>query len=450
MKDEVINYRKLNNYDLETDYDDIVRYKTTGNTPNKLDADQEARFIEKYKPFKVRNNKLYYSHLEVIKKKDIAKTLQPIYEDPSLGLGNGITRFYYIVVNNYLNITREDAQAFLKRQSTYQLTYKPRKKKQELLKYNAPHIAYAMDLIDISRYSTHNKNYKFLLTMVDVYSQQVWIRKLKNKEAVSINAELIKIFEVQQPKIMLMDNGGEFKGINLDLFKQLKIKILNTPSHTPQPNIEQLNSSVRRMISQILVHFAGQGNTFDYITYIGDIEDNINHSNALAVNVRKREKKANLRRATPQVLIKAKFKIGDKVRIIQAAIESQVRKQNKQNLQKYQHVKYSLDVFEVIKIYKPQNKANALPFYVLQFPTGEQVVNNSNDKLRRFKENELLIVPANTVGSIPTEQQNDKLNGITGNAPVVVPNAQRNNQANEEPEEEQVPTKRITRRQGKR
>ena len=37
-----------------------------------------------------------------------------IYKDDTLGLGLGITQFYYQVCRKYLNITRKDATLFLK------------------------------------------------------------------------------------------------------------------------------------------------------------------------------------------------------------------------------------------------------------------------------------------------------------------------------------------------
>ena len=165
-----------------------------------------------------------------------------------------------------------------------------------------------MDLIDISRYSTHNRNYKFILSVIDVFSQQIYLRKLKNKEAHAINSVLKPIFETQSPKLLLLDNGGEFRGLNDALFKKHNIKILNTPSHTPQPNIEQINGNIRRILSHIFVEYK----TLNWVDFIHDIETNINNYNALPRNIAKRQENID---NLENNIIKPKYQMGDFVRI---------------------------------------------------------------------------------------------------------------------------------------
>jgi len=394
------NVRKLNNYNYEKDYDNIIEYLTNSTLPTKLSTQQQKRFIEKYKPFHLpANNKLMYEKLEVIKKEDITKTLQPMYIP---NIGQGQNHFYAIVQNKYLNITKQDVINFLRKQVTYQLTFKPKITQQPVKKYTKPNVAWAMDLIDISRYSTHNRNYKFILSVIDVFSQQIYLRKLKNKEAHAINSVLKPIFETQSPKNLLLDNGGEFRGLNDALFKKHNIKILNTPSHTPQPNIEQINGNIRRILSHIFVEYK----TLNWVDFIHDIETNINNYNALPRNIAKRQENID---NLENNIIKPKYRMGDFVRIKQTVFSSHARQENKAGFMKYQNVKYGIYKYKIARIYK-SNKANGLPFYGLADMENQVVYTDDMKKIRRFREIDLQKVPENSIGEVISFEQNQKLN----------------------------------------
>ena len=402
------NYRKLNNYDFESDYDHIITYKTTGETPRNYSESQTKRFVRKYrKHFRIIDNNIFFNHLQVIRKKDITEYLQPIFDNPQEGFGHGITQFYNIVANKYLNVTRKDVENFLKQQMTYQLTFKPRKRSEPVKKYNKSHQAYALDLIDIHRYSTTNKNNNFILTMIDVFSQECWLRPLKNKNAEDIYKALKPILEKNKPKQILLDNGTEFKGINKDMFKELKIKVNYTPSHTPQANIEKFNGQIRQILSKLFVQ---QKNT-NWILHLNDIQENINNYNSLPVNQQKRARAVEKRKENPPKETKPLFETGNVVRISQHAFEPHVRSEIKKGLQKYIHVKFSIHLFKIFKIYKPY-KSNSLPYYsVKHIESGDVISNDNNDKPRRFREIDLLLVD-NVIGQDLTQSQNDRLNGL--------------------------------------
>ena len=93
------NFRKINNFGLEKDYNNIINYKQNKQLPDNLSNSQKTRFIKKYKNFKIKDdNKLFYDDLEVIKKADIDETLKPIYNNISEGFGHGIKQFYEILL----------------------------------------------------------------------------------------------------------------------------------------------------------------------------------------------------------------------------------------------------------------------------------------------------------------------------------------------------------------
>ena len=260
---------------------------------------------------------------------------------------------------------------------------------------------WSADLIDIHRYDGYNKQHKFILTMIDNYSKQVWLRPLKNKEAIAISRQLRPIFEKESPIMLNIDNGGEFRDIQL--FQEFNIKIVNSASHVPISIIENLNGQVRKFLSQIFVHTG----TLNWIDHLADVEKNINDYNSLPKNIKKREKKSN------EIILKnkPKFKIDDFVRVKQSTINNKIRAENKQHQQKYIHVKYSIRLYKIYKVYKPR-KTNSLSYYELIDVEANNIIGQDNDANKRklFREIDLQLVPENSTGIMLTQAENTKLN----------------------------------------
>ena len=48
---------------------------------------------------------------------------------------------------------------------------------------SAPNERFAIDLIDMNRYESQNKHYRYILTCIDHYSRSVWAVPLKIRKA---------------------------------------------------------------------------------------------------------------------------------------------------------------------------------------------------------------------------------------------------------------------------
>ncbi len=127
---------KLNNYRYTVEeplytnenIEKIKQYIKSGKIPNDLNDIQTKRFIERFKyNYELKNNKVFYKHLELISNEDMNDKLKEIYDDPNIGLGLGIVSFYKIVKDKYIGIKRDDVEKFLKNQTVYQITREPRK-----------------------------------------------------------------------------------------------------------------------------------------------------------------------------------------------------------------------------------------------------------------------------------------------------------------------------------
>ena len=81
---------------------------------------------------------------------------------------------------------RRNAPAW-KKQLTKELL-KPKLKRFPRRRVFSPSVdaIWAGDLLDIHQYARVNKNYTFILVLIDVFSKYAWARPLKNKEGVSV------------------------------------------------------------------------------------------------------------------------------------------------------------------------------------------------------------------------------------------------------------------------
>ena len=67
-----------------------------------------------------------------------------------------------------------------------------------------------LDIVDLSNLATANKNYKYLLVAIDVYSRLAFVVPMKNKTATAVNTAIIEILDQTEPTIINCDNGSKF------------------------------------------------------------------------------------------------------------------------------------------------------------------------------------------------------------------------------------------------
>ena len=66
------------------------------------------------------------------------------------------------------------------------------------------------DLVDLSSISKYNDAYKFLLTVIDVFSKVAWAVPLKNKSGQTLTEAFSKLFQERKPAHLQTDKGTEF------------------------------------------------------------------------------------------------------------------------------------------------------------------------------------------------------------------------------------------------
>ena len=409
---KTIIINKLNNYDWSDDQIEIVKqYLLNGTIPNNINTNfKHKRFIDKYKDFELKNNKIYFTplNLEVIPNNKKQETLKHFY-DSNQAIGNGKINFYKKIIDRYLNIKRKDTDEFINRQPIYQINKEARHIVNKPIMAKACGERVAVDLVSVDNLEEFNKRNNYILTAIDYFSRKVWARPLKNKEAETIREALADIFNEMTitPHILQSDNGGEFKNYDTKAWlRDQHIKPVYSLPYSPESNglIENFNKQLRKMMRDIFI----RNNNLNWVDYLQDMVNNKNESYNSTIkakpnyiwtednfynNVKNRQQNPepaeeegitpetirketvnNIRERARKQLEKNKideFNVGDHVRVKMSSLYSELKKAIKQGNKKLINVTYTPEIYRVFKVIQETHPNYERKRYTLKTLEGE-------------------------------------------------------------------------------
>ena len=178
------------------------------------------------------------------------------------------------------------------------------------------------DLVDMQPYSRWNRGYKYLLTVLDVFSKYAWVVPIKDKKGETITKAFKVIVGKRKPVYLWTDKGTEF--YNSDFKEYLKengITLYSTQNVEKSSVIERFNRTLK---SKMFKQFTIQNSTVftDILPQIVEEYNNTYHSTIKMTpkeaSLKKNESIAYLNSYHDEPFPKFKkpsFKEGDKVRI---------------------------------------------------------------------------------------------------------------------------------------
>ena len=103
------------------------------------------------------------------------------------------------------------------------------------------------DLVDMQLYSRENKGFKYLLTVIDVFSKFAYAVPTKSKSADDITAAMKTVLnQGRVSKKLQVDQGSEFYNSKFeDLMKKHKIHLYSTYSNLKASIIERFNRTLK-------------------------------------------------------------------------------------------------------------------------------------------------------------------------------------------------------------
>ena len=176
------------------------------------------------------------------------------------------------------------------------------------------------DLVDLSSISKYNEGYKFLLTVIDLFSKVAWAIPLKNKSGQTLTEAFSTLFQQRKPAHLQTDKGTQFLNRSVQkLIKEYKINFYTSENQDVKAGVvERFNRTLKTKMCKYFTH----ENTMRYIyvldSFLHSYNNTIHRTIKMApseVNAQNKEEEIRARLYRPKSKLVWKFQIGDQVRI---------------------------------------------------------------------------------------------------------------------------------------
>ena len=175
------------------------------------------------------------------------------------------------------------------------------------------------DLVDMSPFSRSNKGYKYLLTVVDVFSKYGWIVPLKSQTGKEVAQAFRKLFLAGRPSRLWTDMGSEFYNQQLQaVLTANNVAFYSTEDEEKSSVVERWNRTMRNIIWKYFT----ANNTQKYIDVLLSMVEKYNNTYHRSIKLTPSDahNPANYQHVHNTLYAKTqnstpKFHVGDKVRI---------------------------------------------------------------------------------------------------------------------------------------
>ena len=139
---------------------------------------------------------------------------------------------------------------------------------------------WAVDLVDMQKFSEWNKGVKYLLMVIDLFSKYGWIKPLRDKRSETVSKASDEMFETskRKPKILWSDKGSEFISKHFKEFlKKKDIKLYHAENEEKSNVVERWNKTIKNKMWKM---FSANNNTvyWDKIDKLVDDYNKTRHS----------------------------------------------------------------------------------------------------------------------------------------------------------------------------
>lgn len=179
------------------------------------------------------------------------------------------------------------------------------------------------DLVDMSAYARYNDGYKFLLTIIDIFSKFAWAVPTKSKSGKDVTAAMKSVLAKggRVPKKLHVDRGKEFYNSEFKtLMQRYHIDLYSTFSNLKASICERFNRTLK---NKMWKQFTLRG-TYKWIDILSELLSIYNNSKHRTIKMKPKDVSAQnekeiLRNVYGNFKVnrthKINFKVGDTVRI---------------------------------------------------------------------------------------------------------------------------------------
>ena len=174
-------------------------------------------------------------------------------------------------------VSVQRVKTWLKKQATYTL-HRQARKKYPTRRYITHDIdeQWQADLADVSLLSRQNGGYRYILTVIDLFSRYAWSRPLKTKRGDEVAAAFKAIFKGGRiPKRIQTDQGKEFENRHVRaLFAKHNITLFSVKSAYKAALVERFNRTLKHKLWRYLT----SSNQRKWLPVLQDAVRAYNHS----------------------------------------------------------------------------------------------------------------------------------------------------------------------------
>lgn len=207
---------------------------------------------------------LYYKGRRMLRKSEVGKVIAKEFDHTK---GSGAAKLAASLKENYVGLSRKKVQDILNTdKSHYRRNAKfSNKAKLKPIRAKDVQIRHQIDLMDMGKRGTcklHGVTYRYVLSVIDVFSRFIWLRPIDKKFSETIAKELQSIYlEHGYPRVIQCDQGPEFKGAVKKLCRRLKIKIICSRPYHPQSQgkVERSHRSLRAKMEYDILKMRKKG-----------------------------------------------------------------------------------------------------------------------------------------------------------------------------------------------
>ena len=174
-------------------------------------------------------------------------TLKTVYYDPKHPAGFASIQ----KLAKATGISEKKVKSWLKKQPTYTL-HRQARKRYPTRQYIVHDIdeQWQADLAEMQDIASKNHNYRYILTVIDIFSRYAWARPLKSKRGEDVAAAFRDIFqEGRIPKRVQTDQGREFENRQVRaLFHDHNIELFSVKSAFKAALVERFNRTLKHRL----------------------------------------------------------------------------------------------------------------------------------------------------------------------------------------------------------
>ena len=255
---------------------------------------------------------------------DIIEQYYSNYNYPS------VNKLHKLLIDDGHDVKKSDIKKYIDSKIETQLLKESKKSKLKLghITSYKPNSVWQMDIFYLMKYHKYNKEYKYILCCIDIFSRFVYCEPMKTKDNNEVIKAFLKIINIEKPYVIMTDSDSTFLSKEFQKVLDVNEIALNpVPLHDHHSLgiIDRFARTFKTILHKRFIKYNSY-NWFDHLETIIKNYNNSPHSGILDIKPSQATEKHNAYLIYELNVEKAKvkttykptiFKIGDYVRLIE-------------------------------------------------------------------------------------------------------------------------------------